>query len=524
MTPARTRTGRFSATQIILAVAGLALLLLVVGVAVVIQHWPFTEARVRDVIQQRTERQITIQRFTSTYFPPGCILEDVRFLHHKNKDKPPIMTVQKLTIRTHWSQLFAGKKRLDLVIAQGVHVLIPPRTPDAQGKVHSVMPLTAKNGTQMVIADIQADGAVLEFRSSDPKKEPFVVNMHRLSLKGVGDVGPLHYDGAFRITEPPGEISTRGQFGPWDPDDPGSTPVSGTYTFRDADLGVFHKLNGTIASDGKFTGTLEHLDATGATDLPNFRITGKGHTTHLVANYNAVVDARNGDTQLTRVEVHFGRSVVVAHGSVAKVAGEHGKDTRFQGNMNGRIEDAMLPFMKGPKSPMTGKLALTASVELPPGKGTFLEKFRGEGNFGVDAGKFTNAAAQHSIDRLTKSARGDKNRDQEDADPLSVVEGLRGHVSLRNGVATFTGITFHAPDSNAEMHGTINLITNQMDMHGTLRTHGRIADETQGMKSFMLKVITPFMKKKDNVTQMGFKITGETGNPSVGMEFHQKGR
>jgi hypothetical protein len=504
-------------------IAGGVVVLIVIAAAIVLKrNWPFTEEKVASLMEQRTERQVLIGHFTTSYFPPGCTVENIRFLHHKDKQKPPIMTVQKLLIRTTWAQLISRQKRLDLVEAQGVHVMVPPRTPNAQGKVGSVMPLTAKNGTAMVIANIRADGAVLEFRRADKDKEPFVVTMHRLSLLGVGDQGPLRYDGAFRISEPPGEIATKGQFGPWVSDQPGLTPVTGTYTFRDADLGAFHKLNGTISSDGRFSGTLEHINATGSTDLPNFRITGKGHTIHLSATYDAEVDGRNGDTVLKRIDLNMGHSTIRAHGSVEKYKAGQGKNTHIEGTLNGRIEDAMLPFMVGPRSPMTGKLLLNAKMELPPGPGTFIHKIRGDGDFGVNYGKFTSKAAQKSIDRLAKSAQGARNRDQEDQDPMSVVENLRGHVSLANGVATFTNVTFHAPDSTAQAHGTINLATHQMDLHGILRTQGRVSDETTGFKSFMLKTMTPFLKKKNNVTQIGFKITGDTSSPAVGLDLNAK--
>ena len=48
-----------------------------------------------------------------------------------------------------------------------------------------------------------------------------------------------------------------GSFGPWNTEQLGATPVSGKYSFRDADLGVFDGIQGILASEGQFDGTLE---------------------------------------------------------------------------------------------------------------------------------------------------------------------------------------------------------------------------------------------------------------------------
>jgi hypothetical protein len=73
-----------------------------VYIAVIAMNWPFTQQAVIDVLQQRSLRTVTIGRFDRTYFPPGCIAEDVRFLHRKHKDKPPLITVRELVWYGNW--------------------------------------------------------------------------------------------------------------------------------------------------------------------------------------------------------------------------------------------------------------------------------------------------------------------------------------------------------------------------------------------------------------------------------------
>jgi len=51
---------------------------------------------------------------------------------------------------------------------------------------------------------------------------------------------PMAYEATLQNAKPPGKIRTTGSFGPWDGDDPGQTPVSGSYDFQHADLSDFH--------------------------------------------------------------------------------------------------------------------------------------------------------------------------------------------------------------------------------------------------------------------------------------------
>ena len=73
----------------------------------------------------------------------------------------------------------------------------------------------------------------------------------------------MKYDAALTNAKPPGEILSKGTFGPWAAEEPGDTPVSGEYDFRDADLSVFKGIAGTLASTGDFDGSLSSLSVHG---------------------------------------------------------------------------------------------------------------------------------------------------------------------------------------------------------------------------------------------------------------------
>ncbi len=48
----------------------------------------------------------------------------------------------------------------------------------------------------------------------------------------------MKYDAILTNAKPPGEIHSKGTFGPWATAEPGDTPLTGEYDFKGADLGV----------------------------------------------------------------------------------------------------------------------------------------------------------------------------------------------------------------------------------------------------------------------------------------------
>src|SRR5262249_46309961 len=138
---------------------------------------------------------------------------------------------------------------------------------------------------------------------------------------------------------PPGQIHATGTFGPWQKDDPGLTPLSGEYTFDKADLGVFHRIAGTLSSTGKFAGVLRRLEVDGVTRTPNFRLAG-GNIVPLNTSFHSIVDGTSGDTYLDPVDARLGGSRIVARGSVTRPEGSKSRTVVLKVVMTkGRIED-----------------------------------------------------------------------------------------------------------------------------------------------------------------------------------------
>jgi hypothetical protein len=156
---------------------------------------------------------------------------------------------------------------------------------------------------------------------------------------------------------------------------------------------------------------------------------------------------------------------------------------------DGRIQDFLRLVTKSPQAPMSGSVSFNAKVSLPTEKRPFLEKVELQGDFGVDAGSFTKSDTQPGVN------------------------------SLSRGVATFSNLSFGVPGALAQMQGTYNLISEKIDLHGTLKTRAEVSKTTHGVKALILKVLDPFFKNKPSGYIAPVKITGTYDHPAFGSDL-----
>ena len=170
---------------------------------------------------------------------------------------------------------------------------------------------------------------------------------------------------------------------------------------------------------------------------------------------------------------------------------------------------------------MSGVASFNAKVSLPPGEESFLKKLELQADFGINGGNFTKSDTQQGVNSLSQGALGDKNHKtgNDDSDSRNVLSDLKGHVLLRSGVATFSNLSFGVPGAAAEMHGTYNLISEKVNLHGTLKTVAEISNTTHGIKSLMLKVLDPLFKNKPDGYLAPVKITGTYDHPEFGLDL-----
>jgi hypothetical protein len=506
-----------------LAITGVVILALAIAGAIVLAHyWPFSRQRVTDALQDDFHGTVTFTRFRSTIFPhPGCVAEGATLVHAgAPADSPPFASAQKLVIRAHYLDFLLRPGYVSHIAVEGLQIHIPPR-----GSMPAQEPNQSPSSTR--VGEVVANNALLEIARKTAK--PLRFEIHSLTLNSLSRKDGFNYDAVFLNAIPPGEIQTRGHFGPWNSSDPGQTPVSGTYQFEHAYLGVFHGIDGQLTSHDNFHGTLAQVEAHGSVEIPDFKVRRAARSAPIETQYDSFVDALNGDVRLEHVESKIVKTNVLARGSVKGIAGHHGKVTSLDLNTsNGRIQDILRLFIKEPRSPITGTISFRAHATVPPEGRPFEQEVVIVGDFGVDEGRFTKPKTQKEIDNLSERARGkkveDKDRENEkgddDDDSSRAIADLRGHVELRNGVATLTNISFSVPGAIAHMHGTFNLLNQRIDFHGVLKTDAEFSKMGGGgIKSVFLKPFDPIFKKKPTGAEIPVKLTGTYSHPQPGLEI-----
>jgi hypothetical protein len=487
-----------------LIVSLVAAAVLCVTAVLCVKYWPFSEKAVQEDLTGAADSRVTIRSYHPIYFPsPGCILEGVEFRHGANQFR--LVTIDKLIIEGSYSGILT--QHVPHVTAVGARIFIPPF--GANTKFHS-------QHSAMVIDELVANGTKVEFTSNDPSKHPLLFDVHEAQLRSVRWSRPIRYRLKFHNPDPPGEISTEGDFGPWADGHPQDTPMSGAYTFQHADLGVYGGIAGTLSSTGRFDGAFHHINVSGTTDTPDFVVTSGGHQHSLTTQFDAYVDATHGDTFLNQVEAHFGRTTLIAQGSIAGSPGKSGKftDLRFT-SRHGRIEDILGLFVTASRSPMSGDMSLVARAQVGRGDQPFLERVKLDGKFGIDEGVFK-PETQKDVNALSAGARGE-NRD----DPETVLTDLKGTVDLSGGVAYFHDIEFGVPGAKAHLHDTYNILNHRINLHGELKVDTKISKTSSGVKALLLRIMDPLFrknkKKKGEIVPV--HILGTYEKPQFGLDL-----
>ena len=492
---------------------------IVAGATIVAAHWPFTRENLRKALEEASGRPVEIGRFSSSYFPPGCTAEDVRFLRHKHPKLSPIITVEKLAIQGSFTGLFRSPTRLAAVRVVGMHLIVASKGPD-EGPEHVALN-AGPGGKGVAIAKITADGTVLEFKRAGSNEAPYVLKVDKLALTEVGSGAPMHYRAELTNTVPPGVIRAEGNFGPWKPEDMGATAVSGTYTYDQIDLRHFRSIYGVGQAHGEFSGPLARIHTRGRVEVAGFGVEGSGHAVRLTTDYDATVNGTNGDVLLDPAVATFERTRVEVRGWIAGQTGEHGKTANFDIAVpRGRVDDLLALFDSG-KPGLSGPVTLRGNFVWPPGPTAFLRKIRMDLAFGIDRSRFTSSNTQGSLNRLSESAEGEKKSEIEE-DPRTVLFDLRGGIRVRNGVAAISNGKLQMPGAEAALHGTYGLTDKQFNLKGTLNTRGHISETESGVKAWLLKAVTPLFKKQGKERIIPFEITGAHGEPKVGIDWKRR--
>src|SRR5215469_1790484 len=467
------------------------------------RFWPFTQKSILGDLGEAADSVVAAQSYHATLFPPGCVLEGVTFRHQGSE----FITIQKLIVAG--SYLGVLRRHVRRIEAIGAQVYIPAI--GSHAKFHA-------QRSRTTVDELIANGAYVEFEPSKPHKGHFRFDVHQATLRNVRWGGAISYHLQFHNPNPPGEVSADGKFGAWADGRAENTPFSGRFTFEHADLAYSHGIAGMLWSQGQFDGSLKHLNINGSAVVPDFEIASSGNKVKLEARFDAYVDGMNGDTFLQHVEARFGKTDLVAEGSIASSSGHKGKFASVRLKvMNGRTEDVLGLFVTG-TSPMSGPLWLEAEATLPPDESQFAKKVDLEGTFHIDEGRFSKQTTQRDVDELSAGARG-KNKQF----PPLVLADLSGHVKLQQGTANFSELSFTIPGAKARMYGTYSIQNYRINLHGRMRVETKISKTSSGIKSLALKILDPLFRKRKKGEIVPIHIAGTYQKPQFGLDLTNQG-
>jgi hypothetical protein len=471
-------------------------------------NWPFTQTELIRDLEHFSSSEVKVQHFRPTYFPhPGYIADGLVFLRRSNGRPIEISSVKRLECIASWFPVLFLQHRVKDLRVIGLHVLIPAPVP-------APMPFYPQMKNRTTITRLTADGTVLDISPRHPGGRSFRFQFQKLVLGGVKGDKSISLDTTLQLPTPPGVLTVRGRFGPMTGGHIGDTPLGGSYELKHADLGDSNAIGGKLYSNGSFRGTLAKCEVTGKVDVDGFEVRSVGHTVKLSGNFDTGVNGIKGDVAINSTRVRFLQTELQASGVVDKRGHQDGKteSVKIIGE-KARIEDLLWLFTTSNPPALRGPIGLEADVVVPPGPQEFLRKLQLNGSFKIPAAQFLHTDTRKSVTKLSRRARGEKSKDNENA-AENIPASFGARVALQNGLASLTDADFKTLGANASGYGTYNLLTKQIDLRGRLAMEASLSKAAGGIKSVLLIPLDPFFKKGNAGAVLPIHVTGTYSHPS----------
>lgn len=437
-----------------------------------------------------------------------AIGKNFRLHLERRTDIAPIVAFDRISIESDIATLYNGPRVVNRVVLTGLKITIPPR--DERPKPQA----SSGSANSVIVETIIADGATLQILPSKAGKAPLDFDLTKLTLKSNGAGQAYSYETILTIPKPPGLVTAKGHFGPWNGGDPRQTKLDGVYNYVDADLGVFMGIAGTMASTGSFGGALETIDAEGECRVPNFRLSMAGNPVPLTVQYKALVDGADGDTYLKQIEARLGNTFFTAKGEVVGLKGHPGRAIHLDVVMpKGELRDILRLTVKSNKAFLEGIVNLKSSIEIPRGNVDVVDKLKLKGRFEIREANFTSKTIQDKVDGLAKRGSGrPKDREMD-----NVPATFNGQFRMDDGKLDFEPVVFVVPGALVDLTGSYTVEAGILDFHGSLNLESKMSNTFGGWKRWALKPFNPIFSKNDVGTYLPIKITGDKDNPQFGL-------
>ena len=400
-----------------------------------------------------------------------------------------------------------------------LHIASPSQSNAPPGDKIGSIPIRFQLGT------IDCQDASLILETSKPGKLPLEIAFTHLKFSNVTPDQPMRFEAELTNPRPTGIVHTSGSFGPWQVSDPGESPLSGAYTFDNAQLSDFKGIAGTLSSTGMYSGTLRDLNVDGETKTPDFSLTHFGNTMNLTTHFHAIVDGTNGDTRLDPVNATLGNSPIVARGQVVRAIVGTGSAMHSIGHdidlkievRDGRIEDFLHLASHDATPPLTGTVTVRSTLHIPPGKEPVPQRMALKGQFSLDQAQFSSDKVQQRIAELSLRGQG-RPHDAKKPDQNDIQSTMQSDFEMADGVITLPNLVFTVPGADIDLNGTYKLDGGLLGFVGVAKMQATVSKMVGGWKGFLLKPADRMFKKDGAGTEVPIHIAGTYKNPEFGVD------
>jgi len=456
---------------------------------------------------------------------------------HVPQPRPPMQPLIRLEeFHFHAPLHYASGQPVHItrVRLKGLDIHFPPQS-HMQRAAHSQPGGSAPPNSwnaRFVIDGIDCNEARFTLETDKPDKLPLQFVVNHFHVRDVRSGAPMNFDAEVENPKPPGQILTTGTFGPWIVADPGSSPIRGDYSFKHADLSVFKGIGGTLNSTGHYMGILRNLQVDGQTDTPDFQLSRFGHTMVLHTNFDARVDATNGDTWLNAVNATMDSSHFMAKGQIVRVL-RTGADGRLHSVGHdialtvdvdrARIEDFLRLSTDAAVPILNGEILTNAQLHIPPGQAPIHRRISVKGHFVLNNAQFSSLHVQERIRELSMRGQGRVNELKSAAEG-QVKSHVEGDFDLTGGVLTIPSVTYTVPGADIQLHGIYRTEGETLDFTGTAKMQATVSEMVGGWKGLLLKPADRFFKRDGAGTEIPIYIAGTRDKPQFGYNGSHAGR
>ncbi len=475
----------------------------------ILRFQPIARSYVISTIERRYQGEAELGGFQISLFPVvRATGENLVLRWNGRKDIPPMVSIRRFTVESPFVSFFRSPRRIHKLTLEGLDLHLPPASE------RPTMPENNSEVPPFILEEVIANGSTLETLPADASKQPLRFVIRQLDLRTVGPNLPMTFKAVLDNAKPPGLIQSDGRFGPWKPEDPRATAVSGGYRFSNADLSVFHGITGTLNSTGSYDGELDRIEVRGATDVPNFALTTGDHAMHLQTQFEATVDGTNGDTVLHPVRATLGKSKFEVSGAIERNALETHKEIDLQAKAQKTgLEDFLRLAMRGGKPPMIGKISFQTQIKIPPGKTPVVDRIQLDGAFTLNGVTFTSPGVQGKIASLSHRAEGQPKAIND------VTAEFAGYFHLKNATIMLPQLRFEVPGAQISLDGHYGIESQDIDFTGTAKLDATVSHMTTGWKRLLLTPIDPLFKRDGAGTVLPISISGTRGSPSFKLDI-----